>query len=203
MQPLPEKLKPAASAAAAAAAAAEGGSDGEAAKRAVAASEEEGRLRAKHSKWLLDEYLPALVKAPLPLIEGSWALEVATGAARPDTSDALKSKGSGGGGNGGGRGGGGVGGKLPRQMVDQIQERQERAIECLRYFYGCFPLSANTRERAARLHAALVELRDSLQQMKNNLPRDQPAPTTAALQRISPVINLCGAAIYKYETAGQ
>ena len=65
--------------------------------------------------------------------------------------------------------------RIPDKMKSELDELEERAFECLRYFYSCFPLSKRgTQERAGRLHEALSSLQRDCETKKEHLPRDNP-----------------------------
>ena len=83
-----------------------------------------------------------------------------------------------------------------------MEYSQERAVECLKYFHGCFPLTQHggTRERAARLHTALCDQRDDLLRVKATLPKDQPQMAALALQRINALLEMLHAALNRYGT---
>ena len=85
-----------------------------------------------------------------------------------------------------------------------LVERQERAVECLRYFYGCFPLNQpGARERAQRLHVSIAEQRAELHRIKQALPRDQPQMANLALQRLNPLVDMLSAAVARAEATLQ
>ena len=79
---------------------------------------------------------------------------------------------------------------------------QERTIECLKYFYGCFPLgpAGQPRERATRLIRALTDQQQQLRQLKERLPKDQPDINLKMLERINPLLDMIGAAMHQWDT---
>jgi len=151
----------------------------------------------EHSEWVSHTFVPSLLSRPLTAADASVMVKVATGAARPDTSEE------------GTRGDGGTHGstsraKLPKTMANDLTARQERALECLRYFYGCFPLSQpGARERATRLHLALEEQRNDLARVKASLPRDQPEMSSLAMERLNPLLDMIGAAAHRFDAHRQ
>ena len=39
-----------------------------------------------------------------------------------------------------------------------LRDKADRCVECLRYYYGCYPLTASSRDRALKLIATLRNL---------------------------------------------
>jgi hypothetical protein len=90
----------------------------------------------------------------------------------------------------------GSGGRLPSFIV----EKQERSIECIRYFHACYPLAQpGAKERAARLHATLCEQRDELMRLKQTLPSEDSNRRLVTERRINALLDMLFAAIHRYE----
>ena len=108
---------------------------------------------------------------------------------------------------------------LQGRFLSELTEQHERVIECLRFYYTCFPLSHRaSRERAAKLHATLTQLIDELTRTKTSLRNAaaaQPAAgeaeveaarrrsriSAAALQRVNPLLDMLAAATHHYVQA--
>ena len=132
--------------------------------------------------WL--ESLPGRAHAALSPARLADVLAVATGSAAPGPLpvDPTKSDGS--------------GGRMPSFIV----EKQERSIECLRYFHACYPLAQpGAKERAARLHATLCEQRDELMRLKQTLPSEDSHRRLVTERRINAILDMLFAAIHRYE----
>ena len=94
--------------------------------------------------------------------------------------------------------------KLPAMIEADLQEKQERAIECLRYFHGCYPLAkTGARERASRLHAVLLEHEADLGRIKQSLPKDKPKIAMVAIARINALLGMVHAAKHLHETSAR
>ena len=72
-----------------------------------------------------------------------------------------------------------------RVLEEELGAQMRRALELLRHFYACFPLAvhAGAKERAAKLHAAMLAQRAGLDALRQRLPRDNPALASAVLAR--------------------
>ena len=93
--------------------------------------------------------------------------------------------------------------RLPRATAAMLEEHQERCVECLRYFHGCYPLAkTGARERAARLRGVLEEQRTELLAHKASLPKDQPAMARLALSRINALLDMLNAAVHVHDHGG-
>ncbi len=88
-----------------------------------------------------------------------------------------------------------------RVLEEELGEQMRRALELLRHFYACFPLAvhAGAKERAAKLHAAMLAQRAGLDALRQRLPRDNPALASAVLARINPLETLLQTGIGKYD----
>ena len=70
----------------------------------------------------------------------------------------------------------------------------------MRFFYDCFPLSQpGVAERAARIHQAIVGLGREISELKQKLPRDNPAVSAPILARLEPLQMLLTTALQRYD----
>ena len=148
-----------------------------------------GRRRAgvEWAKYLGENLGTSLVSRPLQPPPAAAAVAVACGAAAPEVEDVSPQS---------------EGGRIPKEMADELREKQERAFECLRFFYSCFPLVQRAaKEKAARLHAALTTQRDDLEHMKRGLPKDGSEFARAVMRRINALVDMIGVAIHRYDVA--
>ena len=125
-----------------------------------------------------------MASAPLLDRSGADATAMAYGAAAP-RAPAASARGAGG------------DGAVPVEAAAMLREKGERAVECLRYYYGCFPLTAASRERAQKLLGALQRIEADLNAFQAAFPRDQPAISQAVLRRVQPLLGLLGEAFSK------
>lgn len=89
---------------------------------------------------------------------------------------------------------------LARDEEAELREKTERTVELLRFIYGCFPLTQpGVAERAARIHAAIVDLLAELQALKRALPRNDPAVARPILARLEPLIMLATSVMQRYD----
>jgi hypothetical protein len=88
-----------------------------------------------------------------------------------------------------------------------LREKGERTVECLRYFYACWPLTAASRERAAKLITTLRSIQADLGQVQETTRQaasQDPALAEAVIRKVQPLLGLLAAAFSRYdEVQGQ
>ena len=86
-------------------------------------------------------------------------------------------------------------------MEEDLRAKRDRVIECLRYFYDCFPLTKRgARERSERLHTTLVAQLEDLKTVQRSLPKDEPEMSVLVMRLVSPLIEMLSAASHRYTT---
>ena len=172
-----------------------GSSDGggAASEGAGAAAVDTVASRAALAAWLRTSYVPSRKAQPLPVPDAADVLAVCTGAAAPMKPPAGSA-------SAGASAGAGAAQFLPPKIEALLTEKQERAMECLRYFHACYPLTqVGAKDRAGRLHTALRAQRDELMRFKASLPPEQPQMRTTAERRINSLLDMVFAAVHRYE----
>ena len=53
--------------------------------------------------------------------------------------------------------------------ADMLRDKGDRCVECLRYYYGCYPLTASSRDRALKLIATLRNLQADLHSLRDDM----------------------------------
>ena len=143
-------------------------------------------------EWLRSGFVSALMERPLrpPMPHDAQAVACeAAAAAAADSTDAEAEKQL---------------ARLPPQMAAEVSERRDRVVECLRFFYSCFPpTQRGAKERVARLAMALGQQRDELLRLKKALPRDQPEITHAVERRLNTLLEMLNAALDRFDAANQ
>ncbi|KAL1528559.1 hypothetical protein AB1Y20_009902 [Prymnesium parvum] len=81
-----------------------------------------------------------------------------------------------------------------------LREKLERAVELLRFFYGCFPLTQpGAVEKASRISLAIGSLQAEIGLVKQALPKDNPAISLPVLARLDPLAMLLTCALARYD----
>ena len=88
-----------------------------------------------------------------------------------------------------------------RILESELAEQTGRALELLKYFYACFPLAIHVgaKERATKLHAAMVAQRSGLEALRTRLPRDNPVLASAVMAKLNPLQMLLQTGIDVYD----
>jgi len=186
--------------------------------------------RARLAGWLRQSWVPSVMARPLQPPAKEDAMAVCAAVTEPGGAGCAATAGrdsEGVAGPGGGAGAAAaaaaaaaaVAAALQGRFLFELTEQHERVIECLRFYYTCFPLSHRaSRERAAKLHATLTQLIDELTRTKTSLRNAaaaQPAAgeaeveaarrrsriSAAALQRVNPLLDMLAAATHHYVQA--
>ena len=174
--------------------------------------------RARLAGWLRQSWVLSVMARPLQRPAKEDAMAVCAAVTEPADAGCAATAGQDSGGMTGAGGGAGAP-ALQGRFLSELTEQHERVIECLRFYYTCFPLSHRaSRERAAKLHATLTQLIDELTRTKTSLWNAAAAPpaageaeveaakrrariSAAALQRLNPLLDMLAAATHHYVQA--
>ena len=151
---------------------------------------EAARIAALREAWVAR--VAAKGEAPLRATDSGVAVAVARGAAAPMAASAVAARAA----------AARADAAVPAAVASLLQQKSARAVECLRYFYGCFatvPIQAAMRERAQKLRAALREIEADINSIMASFPRDgaQAAVSQSVLRRVNPLLALLHAAFRK------
>ena len=92
--------------------------------------------------------------------------------------------------------------------ADMLRDKGDRCVECLRYYYGCYPLTASSRDRALKLIATLRNLQADLHSLRDDMRKaasegaEGSKLAEAVMRKVQPLLGLLAAAFSKYEEAG-